>query len=124
MALYQYDRGALFYNSSCLAEWQEGTVDFPGVHEAVETMAKGGTIRGFVRSEARGMNASFTIRIRHDGTEWQDIVDDWNSGGTVMVSVWIGGIQFSSEGKIDLGTVDLKAGTAEVNFKGARPDIL
>jgi len=122
--LQQYDRGALFYKSECLAEWQEGTANFPGAHEPVETMAKGGTRRGFVRSEGRGMDASFTIRIRRDGTEFRDIIEDWNDGATVMVSLWIGGVQFSAEGKVDLGAIDLKAGTVEVNFQGAAPDIL
>ena len=124
MGLKVYDRGVLFLNSTCLAEVQDFTADFPGVHEPVETMAKGGTIRGFVRSEARGMNVSGTLRIRRDGSEWQDIVDAWDNGDTVVVSVWIGGVQFSAEGKVDLGSLAGKDGTCEFNFKGAKPDIL
>lgn len=123
MALYQYDRGALFLEGSCLAEWQGGTVNFPGTHTPVETMANGGTRRGFVRDEARGMDCSFTIRIRRDGSEFQDLVDDWDNGTIVSVHVWIGGVQFGAQGVIDFGALDLKEGTLEVNFMGAAPQV-
>lgn len=124
MALETYDRGALFLDGTCLAEWQEGSVDFKGNFSAVETMARGGSIRGFVRDEAKGMDVSFTLRIRRDGSEFQDIIEAWRDGTTVFVAVWLGGVQFSSEGKINLGGMPLKDGTLEVTFVGAAPEIL
>lgn len=123
MALYSYDRGALFINGSCAQEWQEGSVEFVGMHEPVTTMAQGGSIRGFIRSDAQGMNATFTLRIRSDGTEWQDYVDHVMNAEAVALSVWIGGVQFIAEGVLDLTSTDMKAGTAEFSFKGAKPDV-
>jgi len=124
MPLQVYDRGTLFLDGTCLAEWQEGTADFPGAWAPVETMAKGGTIRGFARSEGRGMNVTFTLRVRRDGSEYQDIIDAWHNGDTVVITLWMGGKQISSEGKINLGGQGMKEGTLEVNFVGAAPDIL
>ena len=123
MALYDYSRGALFYEGECKAEWQEGSCELTGNFEPVETMAEGGSIRGFVRSEPRGMNVSFTTRIRADGTEFSDYVDDWKDGATVSVAVWIGGKAFISQGKLNLGAVSLKEGTVEATFMGAKPEI-
>ena len=123
MALYAYSRGALFYEGSCLAEWQEGTCDLKGNFEAVETMAEGGSIRGFIRSEPRGMDVTFTTRIRADGTEFADLVDDWKNGATVSVSVWIGGKAFISQGVLNLGSISMKEGTIEATFMGAKPEI-
>lgn len=124
MALKVYDRGTLFLNGTCLAEWQDGSVEFPGSFTPVETMAGGGSIRGFVRNEGRGMNTTFTLRVRRDGSEYQPIIDAWNNGDTVVVTVWMGGKQISSEGKLNLGSSSMKDGTLEVQFIGARPDIL
>lgn len=119
--IQKYDKGALFVNGTCLAEWQEGTAEFPGTWEPVQTMAGGGTIRGFSRAEGRGFNTNFTIRIRQDGTEYKTIRRLHRDGSDVIVSVWTGGVQDSSEGKIDLGNIDMKAGTMEVKFQGTAP---
>ena len=123
MALESYDRGALFIDGVCQGEWQDGSVDFLGSFSAVETMANGGSIRGFVRDEARGMNVTATYRIRTDGTEFDEIVDAYDNGTTVACHVWIGGKQFGAEGKINLGSAALKEGTIEMNFVGAKPEI-
>jgi hypothetical protein len=115
MALEVYEKATLFLDSTALTEWQEGT--------AVETMFQGGSIRGFVRDEPLGMNADLTERVRRDGTEYQDLVEAWRDGTTVTLTVWIGGVQFSSEGKINMGSLDGKAGTHAVNFVGAKPEV-
>jgi hypothetical protein len=106
-----------------LGHWQEGTADFPGNFSAVETMYQGGSIRGFVRDEARGMNVSWTMRIPVDGEEYQDIIDAWNDGATVVVNVWSGGVQYGAEGKINLAGQNLKDGTLDVEFVGAKPEV-
>ena len=124
MSLEVYDRGALFLDGTCLAEWTDGTVDFKGNFTAVETMARGGSIRGFVRDEARGMDVNFTQRIRRDGTEFSPTLHQWLDGETVSIGVRIGGEWVVSEGKINLGTLSMKDGTQEVTFVGAAPEVL
>jgi hypothetical protein len=123
MTLRTYDRAILFYEGSALGEIQDFSVEFLGAHEAVETMANGGSIRGFIRSEAKGMNVTGTLRIRKDGSEFQDIIDDWKNGTIVAVHVWTGGVQFGSKGVVDLGGLAGKDGTLEINFKGAAPEV-
>jgi hypothetical protein len=123
MALEVYEKATLFLDSTALTEWQEGTVELVGNYTPVETMFQGGSIRGFVRDEPLGMNADLTERVRRDGTEYQDLVEAWRDGTTVTLTVWIGGVQFSSEGKINMGSLDGKAGTHAVNFVGAKPEV-
>jgi len=122
MALYDYSRGALFLDGDCQQEWNGGTVDMGGTWRPIDTMAAGGSRRGFVRDEPLYMNVNWTIEIREDGTEYQDICDAWYDGSTVAVHIWIGGVQWGAEGKVALGAKDLKEGTMEVNFNGAKPE--